>query len=314
VHVHTAQAGDTLIGLGQRLLVDPARWPELQRLNQVRNPRRIPVGTPLRIPLHLMRTEAVDAQVVAVVGGARSGWRRAGRRPGAGRGQRAGDRRRRPRHGAPGRRHAAAAAWRQPGQRCPNHGACRAPTPPRRRRGWSRAASRCRPGRRPRASRAFASARRRACWGVRGTEFRVSVDAAVTRGEVLEGVVAVSGAAKRAGSRTTCGRRLRHRGRCQRPRGPAAGAAAWRPTCRRCRPCTSGRWCVCSAAGAAGCAGWRVQVARRRALRPVLLADVRSATPELRIAGLADGRYPMRLRAVDADGLEGRDARAARWC
>ena len=42
----------------------------------------------------------------------------------------------------------------------------------------------------------------------------------------------------------------------------------------------------------------------------LLLADVRSATPEVRVAGLADGRYRIRLRAVDAQGLEGRDAQA----
>jgi hypothetical protein len=81
-----------------------------------------------------------------------------------------------------------------------------------------------------------------------------------------------------------------------------------RPTWRRCRRCTSGRWCACVLPAQPGASGWRVQVARRRRFDQ-LLADVRSATPELRIADLPDGRYPMRLRAVDAHGLEGRDAR-----
>ena len=40
-----------------------------------------------------------------------------------------------------------------------------------------------------------------------------------------------------------------------------------------------------------------------------VLADVRSNMPDLRVAGLDDGRYPMSLRAVDANGLEGRDVR-----
>ena len=47
---HISVAGDTLIGLGRRYLADPAQWPQLQRLNQVANPRRIPVGTALQIP------------------------------------------------------------------------------------------------------------------------------------------------------------------------------------------------------------------------------------------------------------------------
>jgi hypothetical protein len=57
----------------------------------------------------------------------------------------------------------------------------------------------------------------------------------------------------------------------------------------------------------AGAAAYRVQVARDERFDE-LLADVQSAAPELRIGGLPDGRYPMRLRAVDGLGLEGRDA------
>ena len=68
---HISVAGDTLIGLGRRYLADPAQWPQLQRLNQVANPRRIPVGTALQIPLRLMVTEPMPAQLLAATGDVR---------------------------------------------------------------------------------------------------------------------------------------------------------------------------------------------------------------------------------------------------
>ena len=40
--VYVARKGDTLIGLGKRLLADPQRWHEIQRLNRIEEPRRIP--------------------------------------------------------------------------------------------------------------------------------------------------------------------------------------------------------------------------------------------------------------------------------
>ena len=44
MHVIRTEAGDTLIGLGRRLLRDPSPWPELARVNRLRNPDRIPTG------------------------------------------------------------------------------------------------------------------------------------------------------------------------------------------------------------------------------------------------------------------------------
>ena len=72
VYVHQAVRGDTLIGLGRRFLVDPKRWPEVQRANDIRNPNRIPVGSAVRIPLRLMRTEAASATVLGVTGEVRT--------------------------------------------------------------------------------------------------------------------------------------------------------------------------------------------------------------------------------------------------
>ncbi|MBN9411262.1 MAG: FecR domain-containing protein [Burkholderiales bacterium] len=68
--VHTVQAGDHLYGLAQRYLDDPNQWPQLQRLNQVRDPRRLTPGMQLVIPAALLRPEPVPARVVHASGSA----------------------------------------------------------------------------------------------------------------------------------------------------------------------------------------------------------------------------------------------------
>lgn len=69
--VHTVQPGDNLYSLAQRYLADPTRWPELQRRNQVADPRRLVPGSPLWIPAALLRAEPAPAEVVHVSGQAR---------------------------------------------------------------------------------------------------------------------------------------------------------------------------------------------------------------------------------------------------
>lgn len=65
---HVARPGDTLIGLGKRYLADPRDWPAVQRLNRVADPRRIPVGTILRIPAGLLRAAPGKAVALQVDG------------------------------------------------------------------------------------------------------------------------------------------------------------------------------------------------------------------------------------------------------
>ena len=65
---YSVAEGDTLIGLGERLLARPGDWPQLQRLNRIEDPRRIPVGTTVRIPVRLLRPEPLQAEVAAVYG------------------------------------------------------------------------------------------------------------------------------------------------------------------------------------------------------------------------------------------------------
>jgi len=73
--VYETQVGDTLIGLGQRLLLSPQRWPEVQARNSIANPRRIPVATRIHIPYAWLKVTPVTAQVTRVAGNVTSGGR-----------------------------------------------------------------------------------------------------------------------------------------------------------------------------------------------------------------------------------------------
>lgn len=67
-HRYTTQAGDTLIGIGEKLLRGPTDWRRVQRINRITDPYRVPVGSVLRIPVSLMRSEPVAARVSRVQG------------------------------------------------------------------------------------------------------------------------------------------------------------------------------------------------------------------------------------------------------
>lgn len=60
--------GDTLDRLGTRYLVRPQAYRAVQRLNKIRDPRRLRVGSVLQIPLSLLKTEPVLARVEAFSG------------------------------------------------------------------------------------------------------------------------------------------------------------------------------------------------------------------------------------------------------
>lgn len=49
--VYVAAAGDTLSSISARLLGDASRWPELARLNGIRDPERVTRGMTLRLPI-----------------------------------------------------------------------------------------------------------------------------------------------------------------------------------------------------------------------------------------------------------------------
>ncbi len=145
--------------------------------------------------------------------------------------------------------------------------------------------------------------------GVRGTEFRVTLDAQanVTRGEVLEGAVEVSGAGGGAGKRLAAGFGTVVDA-SSRVAEPAALLAA--PDTAK-LPAVQDRVVLRFRLDpVAGAKSYRAQLARDKEFNAVL-AEVVSASPELRFTDIPDGSYNMRVRAIDPNGLEGRDATLA---
>lgn len=64
----TVTKTDTLIGLSNSVLVSPQAWQEVATLNRLRNANRIRAGQVLKIPLRLMRSEALAARLVSASG------------------------------------------------------------------------------------------------------------------------------------------------------------------------------------------------------------------------------------------------------
>lgn len=69
----TVTEGDTLTSLSSNLLVTPQAWREVARLNRLLNPAYVVPGQVLRIPLRLVKSTAIEARVVSVVGDVRAG-------------------------------------------------------------------------------------------------------------------------------------------------------------------------------------------------------------------------------------------------
>ena len=65
------QRSDTLIWLARDVLVTPAAWREVARLNRLPDPNRIQPGQVLRIPTRLMRVTALPAKLVGSFGDVR---------------------------------------------------------------------------------------------------------------------------------------------------------------------------------------------------------------------------------------------------
>ncbi|TAM55885.1 MAG: peptidase M23 [Paraburkholderia sp.] len=65
---YVTAAGDTLYEVAQRYLSDVRGWRELAGLNHVSAPRRLPAGVALRLPLALLRRDAMPVSVIATSG------------------------------------------------------------------------------------------------------------------------------------------------------------------------------------------------------------------------------------------------------
>lgn len=68
---YSVRPGDTLIDLGQTHLIHANDWMQIQKINHINDPYKIPVGTVLKIPLALVKQYPASAEVMSVSGDAR---------------------------------------------------------------------------------------------------------------------------------------------------------------------------------------------------------------------------------------------------
>ena len=65
---YMVKPGDTLSNISQTYLISTKKWPELQKLNKVNTPTQLTPGTQLRLPIALLKREAVEAEVITLQG------------------------------------------------------------------------------------------------------------------------------------------------------------------------------------------------------------------------------------------------------
>lgn len=313
---HVVAPGDTLIGLRDRLLQPGTPWSVIQRLNRVADPRRLKPGSTLRLPLALMRDQPSQAQVPWVSGRVSVQRRGSGNTEAltAGAVLLTGD------LVTTGAQSSAAIAFEdgtqlllRPDSRLLIERITRVqPQGPGRSQlqlesGGADAQVPVPSGGAPRNR---VDVRTPVVnLGVRGTDFRAQANGARAQLEVLSGQVAAAPPAARAGTAET---------RVDGGFGVvASGTGVGRPRALLPAPDTSAVPALVERlplrlpfAPLAGAKAYRAQVfdADGGALRLDGLFDAAQAQWS---DDLPDGRYELRLRAADAEGLEGRDARFA---
>ena len=306
---YTIRPGDTLIGVSRQYLAEPRDWPRLARLNRVVDPQRLMPGTTLRIPLAMLRQTAAPAELVAVSGEVLLTLPQAPPRPAV-----AGDRL--PAgtilvtaaNSSAGIRFADGSRLTlQPGSRMALDtvsvyaGGGMADTRLRLQEGRAEIQANPQKARGNRLEVITPSA----VAAVRGTHFRVAAAADAAREETLAGNVAVMAVDETVSVGEGFGTRVE---RGQPPRPPVALLPA--PDVGD-LPARIERLPVAFAVGAvAGAAAWHGEIAADAEFTRILLEKT-SDTPRLVFADLPDGDYVLRVRAVDALGLQGRDAQHA---
>lgn len=309
---HQARPGDTLIGLGQALLVRPADWPKVARLNRIDNPRRIPIGFSIRIPVALMKSRPAQGTVLAVVGEATLAPARGTAAPAqVGAAVPPGTEIKTGANGyvtvqlADGsvlRVQSATTAQVERSNHYESAGFFASSL--RLIQGRLEALVAHMTGGEPR----FEVKTPQALLGVRGTDFRITVDEAqqVTRSEVLDGAVSVGTTSRprqttqwlAAGFGTQVDHGQRAGTPVKLPPGPDLSAV----------PALHERILVrVNLPPVPGATLYRAQVADDDAFRHVQ-GEVTSPTPEFRFANLPDAHYHLRVRVANAQGIEGPDA------
>jgi hypothetical protein len=302
--LYRTRAGDTLIGLAARLLREPRRWPELQARNRIAEPRRMPRGSLVRIPYDWLRVTRQSARVVERVGAVTADGRAldAGASLDAGAILETG-----PDGSVTLELVDGSVLVLKPSsrlrlerlQRVDGAGADEALLQLDRGKLETEVKPRGDMGRFEIRTPAAVSA-------VRGTGFRASFAEATASAttETLDGAVAVSGSGAGVAVRAGFGTRA-DQGQPPRPPVPLlpAPALAGLPALN---DRATLRWQFAPVAGAAA---YRHQLARDPAFR-ALVADLVTPGPASELPDLPDGRYWLRVRAIDGAAIEGFDATA----
>lgn len=307
---HEVQPGDTLIGLSDRLLESPSQWPVVARLNAVVQPRRLQPGKRLRIPVSLLKGQARPATVLYVRGQVLRGLGQAPGRP-VGIGDQldegevlsVG-----PDSYASLRLHDGSQVHVQAGTRVALDRlrqvteSGRSSTSLGLQRG--RVDTQVTP---QRGGSRFDVRTPLAVAGVRGTRFGVTVDdeGTLTLSDVVQGQVAVQALGGRtAAAPVSAGQgavvRRAMGGAAVRPLLPAAEVSALPALVQR-LPWTLA-W-----PSVAGARAYRVQIAEDETLTRVLLSR-EVAQPSVVVPELPEGEHVLNIRAIDPDGLVGREA------
>lgn len=309
VFTHVVTREETLIALSRRLLADPRQWPQLQQHNRIADARRVPVGTVLKIPVRLLATEPVPARVLSASGevsGPQGVAVAAGQALPQGARLQAGDGGQATLQLVDGtvlRLRAGSAVQVETSRRLPGSGGALSGVKVE--DGQVEVQAQKRPGA---GAPGFQISTPQGLLGVRGTEFRVSVDARAetTRNEVLEGQVMTEGRDGRAGRSVAAGFGV-----------VVDRSGTVTPPVRLLAPPDVSAWPALQERVLVrfpirpqpAVVAYRAQVAA--AADPAferVLQDVRSTGAELRLVDLPDGDYRIRVRAEDAQGLQGRDA------
>lgn len=314
-YAYQVTRNDTLIGVTTRLLTTPADWPKVARYNNKRNPNYLSPGETVRIPFSMLKTTPatatvshVQGDVKAASGGASASALALGASLAEGAQVTTG-------------KDGYVTLKLQDGSTVRVQSATQVQVERMRTYagvGVFESAMRLASGRveslvqkfRPDAG---ATQTRNsvntplASLAVRGTEFRVTMDTQSnqTRGEVLSGVVVVSNEASGAGEKRLDAGFGSVVDASKMLTDPVALLVApdvsklpklqERPLLRFALPATP------------GASAYRAQVARDADFN-LVVAEQLSKSPEVRVSDIADGGYFLRVRAVDARGLEGRDA------
>jgi hypothetical protein len=303
--IYTVQDGDNPWNLTERYLAGIKYWPRIQTLNRINDPQHIPPGTRLRIPVEWLRRVDAIAKVAAVHGQAEVRGKRATRALAAGMQLRSGD-------VVQTGREANVTLEFADGSRVLVHAEAELhlnalgsfentdyyDTQVRLTQGRMEnlvAPLGKGPGR-------FEISTPAAVTAVRGTRYRVNAASDATRSEVLEGKVAVntqtSGVDVAAGYGTVASAAA----------APSAPVALLPAPDLTALPARVERVPVAfSVPALAGAVAYRFQLAADTRFDSPLF-DGRADATRLRAGDLPDGHYFLRVRGIDAQGLEGLSA------